>query len=177
VWRQGDEKQTYEICILCVRKHHEHGDLVILRHKCGISIQYSTIFVHPSTIPFSQSIILSSSSFPCPSRPPDLICISSPSSSSLCSFPLPRPMIHVSSLHLPLSTSSTNPSSHTRIPTTPRYPHHERNETHTFKNIKSSAASATQSEMAVQRPMPPFAAKRVQRASSGASMAGCPQLD
>lgn len=40
----------------------------------------------------------------------------------------------------------------------------------TFRNMRSPSFSATQSHKAVHFPMPPFAAKRVQRASSVASM-------
>lgn len=40
----------------------------------------------------------------------------------------------------------------------------------TFKNMRSPSFSATQSHKAVHFPIPPFAAKRVQRASSVASM-------
>jgi hypothetical protein len=40
----------------------------------------------------------------------------------------------------------------------------------TFRNMRSPSFSATQSHRAVHFPIPPFAAKRVQRASSVASM-------
>ncbi len=40
----------------------------------------------------------------------------------------------------------------------------------TFRNMRSPSFSATQSHRALHFPIPPFAAKRVQRASSVASM-------